>query len=513
MEVMTTLERQIQRNRRLLDSDPNNVDLMLTYALDCLRRDLRFEALVTFQKALKQKETAEARLALAKIFYLQSLYRESYDELRRLFQIDSINIEGHALLHLLNDKESAPADLAPRLAFVPSRAALSDEIINERNERDLYRREVQEYEAIAANGANDPEPILLYCLKEAQKRTERVNEYLEIMNGWEPLAIDMPGFLPADSTDVKPVDTPSITEIDKGAADSTSAKEAEVAVESEPEVEESHSKRGKKSRRKRNKENRHNQAQTSESDEPEHKEEAQAVPEVVVPSPSSEPVESVSAADLPENETTAEPENQIELAIPSEVESSESVCVSDTVAEPEKTELAVAVADVVDSNETSSTETIDSETENEPEMAAEAPELVEAAVATVETAQAEAESDIPSEEDLAREAMFAEPLANMCRVKGSVRAIIFTACGRLVATEGEFEGAEVLAVKAADCLKVMSCQGKSRLSVLVSESKACSIIMQQINDSYYILVDGRSITLGVLRQRVERCRTELAGFC
>ena len=109
--------------------------------------------------------------------------------------------------------------------------------------------------------------------------------------------------------------------------------------------------------------------------------------------------------------------------------------------------------------------------------------------------------------------MFAEPLANMCRIKGSVRAIIFTLHGRLVSTEGEFEGAEALSVKAADCLKAMSCQGKSRLSILVSESKACSVIMQQISDSYYILVDGRSITLGVLRQRVERCRTELAGFC
>ena len=512
MEVMTTLERQIQRNRRLLDSDPNNVDLMLTYALDCLRRDLRFEALVTFQKALKQKETAEARLALAKIFYLQSLYRESYDELRRLFKIDSINIEGHVLLHLLNDKESAPADLAPRLAFVPSRAALSDELINARNERDLYRREVQEYEAIATNGANDPEPILLYCLKEAQKRTERVNEYLDIMNGWEPLAIDMPGFLPADSTDVKPVEIPSAPEVEKVAADS-SAKGAEGVTESEPEVEDSHSKRGKKSRRKRNKENRHSQTQASENTEPEHKEEPKVTPEVALPSPASEPTEPVSVAKLPENEEVAETESQIEPAAPAEVENAESAEISATVAESEKSEEAIAATEVVADNEASSTEDIDSKAEIESEIAVEAPELVEAAVTTVEAAQAEAENDIPSEEDLAREAMFAEPLANMCRIKGSVRAIIFTAHGRLVATEGEFEGAEALAVKAADCLKVMSFEGKSRLSVLVSESKACSIIMQQVNDSYYILVDGRSITLGVLRQRVERCRTELVGFC
>ncbi len=517
MEVMTTLERQIQRNRRLLDSDPNNVDLMLTYALDCLRRDLRFEALVTFQKTLKQKESAEARLALAKIFYLQSLYRESYDELRRLFQIDSINIEGHVLLHLLNDKESAPADLAPRLAFVPSRAALSDELINARNERDLYRREVQEYEVIAANGTNDPEPILLYCLKEAQKRTERVNEYLEIMNGWEPLAIDMPGFLPADSTDVKPVEISSTSEAEKVAADS-SVKGAEAAPESEPEAEESHSKRGKKSKRKRNKENRHNQTQASENIEPERKEEPQVAPEIAATAPSSEPIEPVLEAEPTEAESAAEAEKQSEPVVATEVvaaetESAESVDTSNAETSSENTEAAVVTTDVSGSDEISVAEGIDNKAEIEPEVAAEAPELIEAAVATVETAQAEAESDMPSEEDLAREAMFAEPLANMCRIKGSVRAIIFTAHGRLVATEGEFEGAEALALRAADCLKVMSCQGKSRLSVLVSESKACSVIMQQVNDSYYILVDGRSITLGVLRQRVERCRTELAGFC
>lgn len=511
MEVMTTLERQIQRNRRLLDSDPNNVDLMLTYALDCLRRDLRFEALVTFQKALKQKETAEARLALAKIFYLQSLYHESYDELRRLFQIDSINIEGHALLHLLNDKESAPADLAQRLAFVPSRAALSDELINARNERDLYRREVQEYEAIAANGVNEPEPILLYCLKEAQKRTERVNKYLEIMNGWEPLAIDMPGFLPADSTGVKPVDNSSAVKAEETVADSN-AKGAEATSESEAEAEEVHSKRGKKSRRKRNKDNRHNQAQASENNEIEPKEDSQAAPEVAVPVATSEsPAEAVPTLEPSEDEKASEPETKSVPAV--ETENIEPVTAPNIEVEPDGKEVATAASDEADTNEAAAAEAVESSVEGEPEAATETPELVEAAVASVEEAQAEAEVDIPTEEDLAREAMFAEPLANMCRIKGSVRAIIFTLHGRLVSTEGEFEGAEALAVKAADCLKAMSCQGKSRLSILVSESKACSIIMQQISDSYYILVDGRSITLGVLRQRVERCRTELAGFC
>lgn len=511
MEVMTTLERQIQRNRRLLDSDPNNVDLMLTYALDCLRRDLRFEALVTFQKALKQKETAEARLALAKIFYLQSLYHESYDELRRLFQIDSINIEGHALLHLLNDKENAPSDLAPRLAFVPSRAALSDELINARNERDLYRREVQEYEAIAANGVNEPEPILLYCLKEAQKRTERVNKYLEIMNGWEPLAIDMPGFLPADSTGVKPVENSSSPEAEENATNST-AKVAEATSESEAEAEEVHSKRSKKSRRKRNKENRHNQAQASENIETEHKEDAQAAPEVAMSTAPSEPAEDIAALEPAQDEISSKSEVEAELVPALETENIEPVAASGTEVKADSEEVAVISGSAANS-EAATVEDVENKAEGESETATETPELVEAAVASVEEAQAEAEMYIPSEEDLAREAMFAEPLANMCRIKGSVRAIVFTLHGRLVATEGEFEGAEALAVKAADCLKAMSCQGKSRLSILVSESKACSIIMQQISDSYYILVDGRSITLGVLRQRVERCRAELAGFC
>ncbi len=508
MEVMTTLERQIQRNRRLLDNDPSNVDLMLTYALDCLRRDLRFEALVTFQKALKQKETAEARLALAKIFYLQSLYHESYDELRRLFAIDSINIEGHALLHLLNDKESAPEDLAVRLAFVPSRAALSDELIKARNERDLYRREVQEYEAIAANGVNEPEPILLYCLKEAQKRTERVNNYLEIMNKWEPLAIDMPGFLPVGSTDVKPAAISSAPVVGEAAADS-SAKEAEATSDTKAEVEEIHSKRGKKSRRKRAKEARITQAQVSESGELEPKEEVPAVSEVAESAPASQAVATELTAELPTGETTTAAEVETEPAPTVKVEELTSTTEAEFVESEKTTGVAIETATA----EVGSTEATESKDESDPEMVAGASDLAEAIATTVEEAQAQAEAASPSEEDLAKEAMFAEPLSNLCRIKGNVRAIILTVQGRLVAAEGEFASSEALALKAAACLQVMGCQGKSRLSVLVSESKAGSIIMQHINDSYYILVDGRSITLGVLRQRVERCRTELAGLC
>ena len=505
MEVMTTLERQIQRNRRLLDSDPNNVDLMLTYALDCLRRDLRFEALVTFQKSLKQKETAEARLALAKIFYLQSLYKESYDELRRLFQIDYINIEGHVILHLLNEKEAAPADLAPRLAFVPSRAALGDELINTRNERDLYRREVQEYEAIAANGVNDPEPILLYCLKEAQKRAERVNEYLEIMNGWEPLAIDMPGFLPTDSASVQPMEDIPEAKVEEVVSETTQGQEAIAAAHDEQEVEETHSKRSKKSKRKRNKENRHSQAQVAEAAEQKPKEEVQAELESV------EPTQETSEGEPTEKAADIEAESG--SAIVSDVENGEQSEV--IAAEIESEKSADSIATDVDGLgvDASVVETAEDVTKAEIESVPEASEVVEAAAEVVENAQAEAEADMPSEEELATEALFVEPLANMCRIKGSVRAIIFTARGRLAIAEGEFENAEGLAVKAADCLKVMSYGTENRLVSLVSESKTGSIIVQQINESYYMLVDGRSITLGVLRQRVERCRTELAGLC
>lgn len=511
MEVMTTLERQIQRNRRLLDNDPNNVDLMLTYALDCLRRDLRFEALVTFQKALRQKETAEARLALAKIFYLQSLYRESYDELRRLFQIDYINIEGHALLHLLNDKESAPADLAPRLAFVPSRAALGDELINARNERDLYRREVQEYEAIAA-GVSDPEPILLYCLKEAQKRAERVNEYLEIMNGWEPLAIDMPGFLPTDSASVQPMEDIPEVKSEETVPEVAQIQEAGAAAHDEQEVEEVHSKRSKKSKRKRNKENRHNQAQAAETVEQERKEEIQAASETVEVESAEHP-EAVSEVELTVMDGEKATDSEIQAEPVANVEDVENVDVVTAETDSEKSDIVASTDVEVPDVEVPIAETINEAVEAEVGTVSEASEMVEAAVEVVESAQAEAEASIPSEEELATEALFAEPLANMCRIKGNVRAIIFTARGRLVVAEGEFENAESVAVRAADCFKVMSYGAQNRLASLVSESKTCSIVMQQINDSYYMLVDGRAITLGVLRQRVERCRTELAGLC
>ncbi|MGM9991669.1 MAG: hypothetical protein ACI376_02325 [Candidatus Bruticola sp.] len=546
MEVMTTLERQIQRNRRLLDSDPNNVDLMLTYALDCLRRDLRFEALVTFQKAIQQKDTADAHLALAQIFYLQSLYRESYEELRRVFKLDSINIGAHVLLHLLKDKEDIPDDLAPRLAFVPSRAALGDEMINVRNERDLYKREVQEYEAIAANGVNDPEPIVLYCLREAQKRVDRINVNLEIMSGWELLAIDMPGFLPEEKSgsvkaiEVKAIEADTTVSIDKVAAGQSAGSSVETESEAVVEAEENHSKKSKKSKRRRGKE-RHAVAATEAEFAAETVESA---PEIESKEGTAEAEESVEVnvaetAEVPESVSAdnsevstaleaEEPASQIEtlaaeatdiVEATSAVEEEAEVDLANSevveVASPDDKEPLVNNTSVAE-NENTEVETAATEPEHKSdECSADVTAATEVLVPDVEKAEVveEAIPEQPSEEVLAREVLFSEFLAYMCKIKGSVRAMVLTAHGRIAAVEGDFEKAEEVAAKVANFLKSVSSDGQIRLVTFVSESKNSSVILQQINDTYYMLVDGRSVTLGVLRQRAERCKTELAGLC
>ena len=124
----------------------------------------------------------------------------------------------------------------------------------------------------------------------------------------------------------------------------------------------------------------------------------------------------------------------------------------------------------------------------------------------------ETEFEPIDEETLLREELFAEPLDNLCRVKGNVRAMIISADYRLATMSGDFEDTIEIVTSISDWLRITRENGGKDLFSWTCEGKNGVLIFQEIKDGYILVVEGRSITLGVLRQRVERCRGELLAI-
>ena len=189
METLTTMEQQLEQARMAAREAPEDLEALLVCAQMCLKRDLRLEALQHFQAVLGTQPRVEARLGLAQLFARQHHFLEAYDELRRLFELEPLHVLGHALLLSLNPREPVPADLQPRLSFVPSRKDLSEQRRLLEAEREAMASEVDQYRVLAS--APDSEPILQYHLEESRKRVERVQGLLDCLEGWEKLALEV----------------------------------------------------------------------------------------------------------------------------------------------------------------------------------------------------------------------------------------------------------------------------------------------------------------------------------
>ncbi|MBQ7502059.1 hypothetical protein IJT93_05005 [bacterium] len=522
MEIMTTLERQIQRDHSLLESDSENIDLMLTYAHNCLRRDLRFEALTVFQKVLEQRDSTQARMAVARIFYLQKLYKEAYDELEQLFASDPVNIDGHLLLHLLKEKEQVPEALALHLEFVPARTDLSDAMMRIQTERDIYRREVQEYEAIIAD-RGDVEPIVIYDLREAKARAEQIGVYLDILSKWEDIAIDIPGIMPSEGKSVAP-DEPVEEKADEAenvipdvSSEIKTAEEAELE-DALPEV-----KTDKQDEAAA-------EAAAGDTAAPDTEEKA----ETDIPKSEAAEAEEPAVSDAAEakddvNEGAAEALEIKEVAV------EDAAVIASEAAAEEKEQLSEAAGGETETAEIKALAAAESDIETKPaeSPAAEAEtsadseavekgkttediKAVEEAVVEPEPEPApEPEVELPSQEVLDREALFVKPLENMCKInKGEIRVFILSKDLRLAASCGTFEDLNAVVKAAGACvnLAVKSEQSEDNILSWTCEYKDGSIIIADIENGYHLIVEGRSTTLGVLRQRLERCKAELSGL-
>ena len=190
---MTSLEREISRLHDELLESPGNIELKLKYGHACLMRDWRLEALRVYQEVLHDEENAEARLALVKIYEFQGYYPEAYSELRKLFAIDPINLQGHIMLHILKEHEPVPEDLVQRCEFVPSLQYLKEQVSLLLKDRDMLDSQIAEYSALVF-GVTEPEPILQYFVMEARKSKERLVRFLAKCDEWSKSAVDSGDF-------------------------------------------------------------------------------------------------------------------------------------------------------------------------------------------------------------------------------------------------------------------------------------------------------------------------------
>ncbi|HXE71141.1 MAG TPA: hypothetical protein VNO81_00645, partial [Candidatus Nitrosotenuis sp.] len=183
MDPITTLEKQIEMYRRMVEEHPEDTTVLFTYAEACLRRDRRLEALKAFQKLLETEPLPEARLSIAEIYLRQKLFSEAYKELLKLFELDPYHLEGHLLLWRLKAHEPVPPSLEEHLTYVPGRRQLQKAFTRLRLEKSQLEGEVEQYRRVAESGGS--EPIHQYYLEQARRRLARVVEQIRLLEAWQ----------------------------------------------------------------------------------------------------------------------------------------------------------------------------------------------------------------------------------------------------------------------------------------------------------------------------------------
>ncbi len=174
-EQMTTLEKKIQNFSRILASRPSDELTVLALAEASFRRGLKLEALTAYQE-IGSRAVPEAHLAVAEIYSDQGMPHEAYGELRRLFELDSENVEARLLIHTLQAEVLPPEDLREVLNSPISEAAIDEAKLRLKIQRSIYHRELQER---TRNVTLEPGTVIHeYHMEEAKKKLIRVDELL-----------------------------------------------------------------------------------------------------------------------------------------------------------------------------------------------------------------------------------------------------------------------------------------------------------------------------------------------
>ena len=154
----------------------------MVYAESNLRKGNRLEAMKAYQKVIKIKpEVPDVRNALTRIYLSLNHFKDAYNELVKVFELDPKNIEAHLLLKKLVRKSEIPVDLKevlePHLEFKasPSRIAfLKKQFQLEKKKHETlvndYERQLEE---------DDGNPIIMFNKSKAEERFKFAEETLQ----------------------------------------------------------------------------------------------------------------------------------------------------------------------------------------------------------------------------------------------------------------------------------------------------------------------------------------------
>lgn len=190
--VQLQLDTQIEKYTRILKDNPDDLSALMSYAEANLRRGKRLAALSAYQRVAHEKpETLEAHLALAKIYFIQNFHDAAFQELKHVFELDPLSVEGHILY-----REMA-AKLETAHQWAEGREQFLSHQLRERDVR-LYHRQLEieqwqlgiELSEMEEQLAVKPDTILEYHRNTAIKRREAIKNLMNILDGLAPTTME-----------------------------------------------------------------------------------------------------------------------------------------------------------------------------------------------------------------------------------------------------------------------------------------------------------------------------------
>lgn len=190
--VQLQLDTQIEKYTRILKDNPDDLSALMSYAEANLRRGKRLAALSAYQRVAHEKpETLEAHLALAKIYFIQNFHDAAFQELKHVFELDPLSVEGHILY-----REMA-AKLETAHQWAEGREQFLSHQLRERDVR-LYHRQLEieqwqlgvELSEMEEQLAAKPDTILEYHRNTAIKQREAIKNLMNILDGLAPTTME-----------------------------------------------------------------------------------------------------------------------------------------------------------------------------------------------------------------------------------------------------------------------------------------------------------------------------------
>lgn len=179
----TSLDQQINKLKKILHDNPNDITVLMVYAESNLRKGNRLEALKAYQKVLKiKRDVPDVRVALAKIFISLKHYADAYREILEVFDMDPNHIEGHLLLKRMKTESEVPEDLQDKLnrhneEFHPPAQKVGMLIMQFDLEKQKYSRLIEDYDRQLED--DEGNPIVLYNKSKANERLQETHVILE----------------------------------------------------------------------------------------------------------------------------------------------------------------------------------------------------------------------------------------------------------------------------------------------------------------------------------------------